>query len=284
MPSSDPSRRSDDDLAFGLAGRVVIVTGGGSGIGRAVAERAAADGALVAVLDVNTEGIDETLSRIAATHGTALGYQVDVCDAESVERACESIESDLGPIFGLVPCAGTSRPEPAVSMPLATWTGLLSLNLTGMFYCCQSAGRRMLKHGAGSIVTIGSVDSLGGHAGRAHYCASKFAVANLTRALALEWGRRGTRVNCLAPGIVDTPLIRRGIPIDQLENVLLDRTPHPRYAAASDMAKAAMFLLSDASSYVNGTILSADGGLSAGYLNGTPQGETRATGALTHGN
>jgi NAD(P)-dependent dehydrogenase (short-subunit alcohol dehydrogenase family) len=263
-------------LRFGLTGEVVVVTGGGSGIGRATAELATADGALVAVLDIDKAGIAGTIEGISAAGGTARGYPVDVRDAEGLEATCARVEDELGAIYGLVPCAGTSRPEPAELMPLTTWTGLIDLNLTGMFLTCQSAGRRMLAHGRGAIVTIGSVDSLAGHAARSHYCASKFAVANLTRALALEWGRRGVRVNCLAPGIVDTPLIRRGIPIDQLENVLLDRTPHPRYADALDMAKVALFLLSDAASYVNGAILSADGGLSAGYLNHTFSGVRRA--------
>jgi len=228
---------------------------------------AAADGARVAALDVNADGIAETLETIRTAGGTAAGYQVDVTDAGAVETAFSNIERDLGPVYGLVPCAGTSRPEPVQTMPLSTWTGLLSLNLTGTFTCVRAAGRRMLTHGQGAIVTIGSIDSLQGHAGRGHYTASKHAVANLTRALSIEWGRRGVRVNCLAPGIVDTPLIRRGIPMDQLTNVLLHRTPHPRYANGDDMAKAAMFLLSDAASYVNGIVLSADGGLSVGYLN-----------------
>jgi NAD(P)-dependent dehydrogenase (short-subunit alcohol dehydrogenase family) len=270
-------------LRFGLAGDVVVVTGGGSGIGRATAEFAAADGALVAVLDINEAGIAETLEHIASAGGSARGYPVDVTNAADLETVCARVEDELGPIYGLVPSAGTSRPEPAELMPLSTWTTLIDLNLNGTFFSCQAAGRRMLEHGRGAIVTVGSVDSLGGHAGRSHYCASKFAVANLTRCLALEWGRRGVRVNCLAPGIVDTPLIRRGIPVDQLENVLLERTPHSRYAAASDMAKAALFLLSDGASYVNGAVLSADGGLSAGYLNHTPAGARHAVSATERG-
>ena len=245
---------------------VVFVTGGGSGIGRAMALMAARYGARVAVGDVNEPGARETVGLIAEAGGTALALALDVTSQQQTTTAVEHCEARFGPITGLITCAGTSQPQPSEDMTDAVWERIIGLNVTGTMLSCQTVGVRMLARGMGAIVTIGSTDSLGGHGGRAHYSASKHAVVGLTKVLALEWGHLGVRVNCLAPGAVDTPLLRGGVPADQIQEVLFDRTPMERLGSGDDMAGAAMFLLSSLASYVNGAVLPVDGGVTTGYI------------------
>jgi NAD(P)-dependent dehydrogenase (short-subunit alcohol dehydrogenase family) len=253
-------------MDYGLQGRVLFITGGGSGIGRAIALEAARGGARVAVLDAVAERAQQVANELRDLGAQAFGDTLDVRDAAACEAGAARVEDTLGPIAGMVACAGISPPSSADVMPDEIWTRCLDVNLTGMFRSVQAVGRRMLEHGHGAIVTISSVDGLGGHAGRAHYSASKHGVIGLTRALAIEWGRRGVRVNCVAPGVVDTPLLRANIPPDHLQDAMLDRNPLGRLARAEEQAGPVLFLLSDAASYVNGSVLTVDGGSSAGFF------------------
>jgi len=204
---------------------------------------------------------------------------LDVRDAQATETAVAAVEQRLGPVYGLVTAAGISRPQPAESMTEQAWDEVVDTNLKGMFLSCQSAGRRMLTHGEGAIVNIGSVNSLGGFAGRSNYCSAKFGVSGLTEVLAIEWGRRGVRVNSVAPNGVDTPLVRKGIPPAFVTDVLNNRTPLGRMAAPHEVAAAILFLLSDAASYITGAILPVDGGLCAGFYTNR-QGADLASAAL----
>jgi NAD(P)-dependent dehydrogenase (short-subunit alcohol dehydrogenase family) len=176
------------------------------------------------------------------------------------------VEETLGSIDGMVACAGISPPSAATEMSDEVWSRCLDVNLTGMFRSVRPVGQRMVARKRGAIVTISSVDGMGGHAGRAHYTASKHGVIGLTRALAIEWGRYGVRVNAIAPGVVDTPLLRANIPPDHLQYAMIDRVPMGRLARAEEQAGPTLFLLSDAASYVNGSVLTVDGGTSAGYF------------------
>lgn len=248
-----------------LAGRTVVVTGGGSGIGRATALAAARSGARVLVVDMSAEAATAVGEEIRATGAQGLALQVDVRDAGAVEAAFDRAESELGPIYGLVASAGVGGASAADTMPAETWARVIDTNLTGLFHCVQSAGRRMIGRGTGSVVAIGSTSGLGGTPQRAHYCASKFGVNGLVQALAVEWGPRGVRVNCVAPGPVDTPLLRRSWSQQKLERVYLDRIPLGRLSQPEDQANAALFLLSDAAAYITGVILPVNGGLTAGY-------------------
>ncbi|MDB5828958.1 MAG: 3-oxoacyl-[acyl-carrier protein] reductase [Variovorax sp.] len=253
-------------MDFELAGRVIVVTGGASGIGLAVAQEAAAQGARIGIIDSSPAQADAALAAFRAAGVEALVEIVDVRDEAACEAATDRIERALGPIDGVAACAGISRPEPSESMLEETWDAVIGINLTGVFRSIRPAGRRMIQRRRGAIVTISSTDGLGGHAARAHYAASKHGVVGLTRSLAIEWGRYGVRVNAVAPGVVDTPLLRRNVPPEHVANAMIDRVPLGRFSTAREQANACLFLLSDASSYISGATLAVDGGLTAGYF------------------
>ncbi|WP_047028598.1 SDR family NAD(P)-dependent oxidoreductase [Hoeflea sp. IMCC20628] len=267
------------NVTFDFTGKVVLVTGAASGIGRATVEALVEAGAAVGIADIQGDEVEALAQTIRGQGGAVVGLPLDVRDATATERAVETLEAELGPIFGLVTAAGLSRPAPAEDMSEASWDLVMDTNLKGMFLSCQSAGRRMLDHGAGAIVNIGSVNSLGGFAGRSNYCSSKFGVAGLTDVLAIEWGRRGVRVNAVAPNGVDTPLVRQGIPPKFVTDVLDDRTPMGRMALPGEIASVVLFLLSDAASYVSGSMLRVDGGLCSGFYTRS-QGADLASAAL----
>lgn len=250
---------------FDLERRVVMVTGGGSGIGRAVAIMAAASGARVAVVDASSA--EDVAASIVEGGGQALAITADVRDRAAARSAVDLTVERLGDIDGLVTCAGVSRPQPAEVLDADLWDLVVDVNLTGTFNFVQAVGAGMVARGTGAIVTIGSVDSTGGHSGRIHYCATKHGVVGLTETAAIEWGHRGVRVNCVAPGCVDSPMLRSNIPPAYLQNVMLDRIPMGRLSTCEDQAAACLFLLSDAARYVTGTVLRVDGGLAAGYFN-----------------
>ena len=249
-------------IRFGLDGRIIMVTGAGSGIGRAVAQALVADGARVIVADV-----DEAATRaVAAELGAAATPAVfDVRDAAATKRAIAAVEA-IGPIDGLVCSAGTSRAAPAELLEEAQWDLILDINAKGSFLSAQAVAGGMIARRHGAIVFISSLNGKGGHPGRAHYCASKAAVEGLTRDLACEWGRHGVRVNAVAPNVTDTPLVRRNLPEAFVDGVIVDRTPLGRMAQPQEIAWACLFLLSDAAGYITGTVLPVDGGISAGYL------------------
>lgn len=259
-------------LDFGLRGRVVVVTGGASGIGLACARRLVQDGARVAITDRDGPAVEAVLAELRQAGGTVTGHVLDVRDAAATGQAFAAVEAELGKLAGLVASAGTSGAAPAETLPEEEWRQVIDVNLTGLFLSCSAAGRLMIANGQGAIVTIGSIDALGGHPGRAHYVASKYGVVGYTKTAALEWGRHGIRVNCVAPGLVDTPLLRRGVPAHFASAVAEDRAPFGRMAQPDDIAGAVLALLSDATGFVTGAVLPVDGGLTAGYL-------TRAQGA-----
>lgn len=253
-------------MDYGLEDRVIFITGGGSGIGRAIGIEAARGGARVAVVDAVAERAAQVAAELRELGAQATAETLDVRDAVACEAAVARVEEAFGAIDGMVACAGISPPSAAHEMPDEIWTRCLDVNLTGMFRSVQPVGRRMVARRRGAIVTIASIDGLGGHAGRAHYSASKHGVIGLTRALAIEWGRFGVRVNAVAPGVVDTPLLKANIPPDHLRHAMVDRNPLGRLSRPDEQAGPTLFLLSDAASYVNGAVLTVDGGSSAGFF------------------
>lgn len=251
---------------FNMKDRVVFVTGGASGIGLAVATMAAEQSCRVAILDMNAEALQRVGDHFRERKIPSVAICCDVRNQDAVDDAVTRVEDELGPIDGLVTSAGISRPSPAEVMPREKWDAVIEVNLTGTFLVCQAVGKRMVERRVGSIVAITSVDSFGGHAHRANYTASKFGLSGMVKSLAIDWGRYGVRVNAVAPGIVDTPLLRANITAEHIEGVMCDRTPLGRLSASEDQASACMFLLSDAASYITAAVLPVDGGLSAGYF------------------
>ena len=246
---------------FDLTGKVVVVTGAGRGIGRAIAEGLARHGARV-VLAGRTEA---TLADAAAAIGEPASVQVaDVSREADVLALRDAVVARCGRIDVLVNNAGINpifRDIDRIS--LDDWQSIIDINLTGTFLCCKHLGGVMVEKGAGSIINISSV---AGHVGLLRsvpYCASKGGVEMLTRALALDWAKRGVRINTLAPGWVDTDLTHGLLEHDTHGRRLLDHTPMGRFATPGDMVGAAVFLASDASAYMTGQSLLIDGGWTA---------------------
>jgi 3-oxoacyl-[acyl-carrier protein] reductase len=247
-------------IDYGLRDRVVMVTGAADGIGRRCAEVLLAQGARVAALDVSPCTPPPELS--AADRYVA--HRLDVADRAATVEAIRASEAALGPLAGVIACAGTARSSAALDMTDDAWDYVLDVNLKGTFVTCVEAARAMATRLRGSIVTLASVDGMGGHAARANYSASKFGVVGLTQTLAIEWGALGIRVNALAPNVVETARVVAALPEAFRRDVVVDRTPLGRLGTVDDVAAAALFLLSDAAAYITGVVLPVDGGLTAG--------------------
>ncbi len=246
---------------FSLDGRVAIVTGAAGGIGEAVAIGLGEAGAYVVCADARTEANSVVASRI----DRATAVTTDVTDAGSVQELVGAATSVAGPIDVLVTCAGIGGRSPAVDYPDELWDQVLDVNLTGTFRVCREVGRRMISQpGGGSIVTIASIGGIVAFPGSVGYQASKGAVAQLTRTLAVEWAPHGVRVNSVAPGHIGTELVQRQWETEpQLKQFFLSRTPMGRLGTPDDVVGAVLFLASDAAAMVTGQVLAVDGGFVA---------------------
>jgi len=241
--------------------RVAVVTGAGSGIGRAVAVRLAREGAAVAALDVATEPLADTVEGIVAEGGAATGFPCDVTSESSVDDKVARLATELGPPTVVCNVAGIGGFFNTVDMPLDRWEKILAVNLTGPFLVCRATLPHLLEHG-GSVVNVASNTALMGQSYSAAYCASKAGVLMFSKALAAEYLSRGVRVNVVAPGGVDTPLmgsfgLPEGADIKELSKMM---SPFG-FATPAEMAGSIAFLASDESSYTTGAVLSVDGGL-----------------------
>ena len=242
-----------------MAGRVALVTGGASGIGRAVCLRLAREGARIAIADLNQEQAERVAEEIGAD-AAAIG--VDVRAPDQVERMVAETERRLGPVQILVTCAGIGRTLPILETDLATWNETLAVNLTGTFLCAQAAARRMVEAGFGRIVMIGSVNSRRPITGRNAYAVSKAGVLSLMQLMAIELAPHGVTVNGVAPGPIDTAMTR-GMHTQATRAAYAVRLPMGRYGTPEEVAAAVAFLVSDDAAYVTGHMLDVDGGFDA---------------------
>jgi NAD(P)-dependent dehydrogenase (short-subunit alcohol dehydrogenase family) len=260
-PSEDIIPRGYARGLFDLEGRVAVVTGAASGLGQAMAAGLAQAGAVLALLDVNEEGLQETVAFIEAEDGRALPVRCDVTSSASVNEAAARIERELGPAEVLVNSAGTAFRCAAEDYPEDRYDAIIALNLKGSFLPCQAFGRQMLARERGSIINIASIGAFNAYPHAIAYLQSKGGVMQLTRGLALEWRDRGVRVNAIAPTLMETALTRR---MGQTSSVTSDfiraRMLRPRLGRPEELVGAAIFLASDASSLVTGVTLPVDDG------------------------
>jgi NAD(P)-dependent dehydrogenase (short-subunit alcohol dehydrogenase family) len=255
-----------------LTDKVAVVTGAGSGIGREIAGLFAAEGARIAVLDRSEQAGEEAVAALRQAGAEApIFARLDVRSSEDVERALEGVVADAGRIDILVNCAGVREIGDVYTMPAEEWENVIAINLSGTFYCCQSAARRMRATGGGSIVNLSSVGGLTGLSHRPAYSATKHAVVGLTKSLARDLAPAGIRVNALCPGVIRTPLTEQYFADDGFEQELAVSVPLRRYGTAGDVAQAALYLASDMASYVTGVALPVDGGFLAekSFVSGT---------------
>lgn len=244
-----------------FTGKVALVTGAASGIGRATAQRLAAEGAHVLCTDVNQGGLDETVAAIKQAGGTAAARLCDVSDAAASQASVAAAVEQFGQLDILANVAGIGRFQHTAEVSPEEWTRTIAINLSGTFYMSQAALPHLLAR-KGVIVNIASSAGLIGQAYSAAYCASKGGVVQLTKALAVEYARKGLRVNCVCPGGITTPLLSgfrppAGAEIDLVTRLkLVDERAEP-----SEVAGAVAYLASDEARYVNGAVLSIDAGM-----------------------
>jgi NAD(P)-dependent dehydrogenase (short-subunit alcohol dehydrogenase family) len=258
----DPLMKTEWETPFRLTGRVALVTGGGQGIGREIVRTLAAAGADVAVADLNPETAGQAADEIEATGRRALAVRTDVADAASVEAAVAAVTDRLGPIDVLVNNAGICINKPALDLSDDDWLRLRGINLTGVFWMSRAVGRGMVVRGRGVIVNIASMSGsiVNWPQPQAAYNASKAGVIHLTRSLASEWASSGVRVNSVSPGYIGTEMTKLGMATPGWGETWLAMSPMRRLGEPIDVARAVLFLASDAAAFATGTDLVVDGG------------------------
>lgn len=241
-------------------GVTALVTGASGGIGRACATELASCGATVIVhYNSNREGAAETLNRILAKGGKGAIIQANVADEEETSRMFRKIQKAFGKIQVLVNNAGVIRDGYAMMMTDEAWQTVIGTNMTGTFHCTREALRMMTAAGKGSIVNISSTSGITGSAGQVNYAASKGGIIAMTKTLAREYADRGIRVNAVAPGFVETAMIRNNR--ETYIEKFMDMIPMKRFGQPEEVAAAVTFLASDLASYITGKVLTVDGGM-----------------------
>jgi NAD(P)-dependent dehydrogenase (short-subunit alcohol dehydrogenase family) len=242
--------------------RVSIVTGAGSGIGAATARELAGRGDKVVCADVKLDAVE----RIAGGLSDALAVEVDVRSAESCDRMVDAALGRYGEVSSIVTCAGVEKHGPGHEFAEEDFEWIIDVNLKGTWLSARSAVRAMIKGGhGGTVVMIGSINSVVGNPGASAYCASKGGVLMLGRTLALDWAQYGIRVNIVGPGVVDTPMSARSLADPQRRAKMMDKTPLGRPAPPEEIATVISFLTSEESSYMTGAFVPVDGGSLAAW-------------------
>lgn len=240
-----------------LKNQIAVITGGTAGIGKAIALEFARNGAKVAIFGTNAERGQQIVQEIGPEK--AAFYQVNVGKTKDVEEAIKQVQDKLGPIDILVNNAGITRDQLMLKMTEEDWDSVMEVNVKSCYNTCKALTRQMLKSRKGVIINISSVIGLIGNAGQANYAASKAAIIGFTKALAKEFASRNIRVNCIAPGFIDTKMTESMN--EQQRQATLSVIPMERMGTSLDIANAAVFLASPMAAYITGQVLTVDGGM-----------------------
>ena len=250
-----------------LSGRTAVVIGGTTGIGRALTQGLAQAGADVVPTSRRKEAVDEAAALVEATGQRTLRVMTDVGDEASIASLLAAVIGEFGKVDILVNCAGKTKRTPTLELTDREWNDILETNLTGTLRACRLFGRHMIERRYGRIINIASLTSFVSMMEVAAYSASKSAVASLTKSLAVEWSQHGVMVNAIAPGVFRTALNQALLDTTPRGQELLMRTPMRRFGDVSELAGAAVFLASEAASFVTGHVLAVDGGFLASGVN-----------------
>ncbi len=248
---------------FNLEGRIALITGSSQGIGFALARGLAEHGATVIINGRDRGKVDEAVTLLEDDGHKVFASDFDVTNAADVRAAIEMIEVEIGALDILVNNAGMQYLAPLEDFPIEKWQQLLETNISSAFYAGQAAARHMIARGRGKIINIASVQSELARPSIAPYTATKGAIRNLTRGMATDWARHGLQVNAIAPGYFKTPLNQALVDDPEFTAWLEKRTPAGRWGNVEELVGAAVFLSSDASTFVNGQVLHVDGGMTA---------------------
>ena len=244
-------------------GKAVLITGAGSGIGKATAMRFGAEGARVLCADVNEAGAEATAAAIREAGGDAFARRCDVSDPEAAKATVAAAVERFGGLYAIANVAGIGGFKRAGELTFEQWNRFIAVNLTGTWLMCQAALPHILAS-KGAIVNVGSVAGIKSHPWSAAYCASKGGVVLLTKALAVEFGRKGVRINVLCPGGIETPLISQfSLPEGASQAALMRITPLGRMGLPEEVAATIAFLASEDATYINGSTIVVDGGMTA---------------------
>lgn len=248
---------------FSLTNQVALVTGASQGIGFGLAKALAHAGAHVALAARSDEDLQTLANEIRAEGGTAEAFQLDVSNVSQIHATIAAVQARFGRLDILVNNAGLGANHPAVDVTEADWDTMMAVNLKGLFFCCQAAGRIMLNQRYGRIINMSSQASVVGIQDHAVYCASKGGVNQLTRVLALEWSASGVTVNAVAPTFIYTPGTAERLDTPAYRERVLARLPIGRVGSIADVAGAVIYLASPAGALVTGSVLMVDGGWTA---------------------
>ncbi len=243
-----------------LDNKVALITGGGRGIGREIALNFARNGADIVICDLNTEDIDETSRQVESHQRKALAITCDVSCLSEVEQAVKKALDKFKKIDILINNAGITKDNLLLRMTESDWDKVIAVNLKGTFNCTKVISRLMLKQKSGKIVNIASIIGIRGNAGQANYAASKAGIIGFTKSIARELASRAINVNAIAPGFIETRMTAKLS--DELRGQMLKQIPLAKFGTTADVAKLALFLVSEESNYITGQVIQVDGGMS----------------------